>query len=195
MRSGASLIDSWTVGYAALLGIYFVYHERFLVPLLPALYLHAACAVAAALEAARRRAGAPRTLGHAAAAIAVALALGVNVVQWPSAQLTASDGARPWELAYRVAEQIRRNTDPDAVLLAEDAPIFSVLTDRRVYNYRKLPVAALLDRYDPDFVIVNQVSKTGQRFLEVLQDDPRHRWVRDRHLGVGLLWVYRAEPR
>jgi hypothetical protein len=59
-----------------------------------------------------------------------------------------------WDNTRAIAAWIAENTPEDAVILAYDAPVLSVLSGRRTYTYRYARAPGLLDRYAPDRVVL-----------------------------------------
>ena len=60
----------------------------------------------------------------------------------------------------QVADWIADHTPEDAVVLADSAPIYELLTGRRVYRYRFSKSPDLLDHYQPDFVVLDARPKS-----------------------------------
>ncbi len=148
LRRGPRLLDWWAAAYAGVLIFYFTHHPRLALPLLPVAYacaLEAAAALGPRLRALRRAPAAPVTV------LAGSFAL-VNVLCWP----TAPDPDREWAAAYQVAERVRRTLPRDALLMADNGPVFAVLTQRRTLSFRHARDGQnLLDRYDPELLILN----------------------------------------
>ena len=148
LRRGPRLLDWWSSAYAGVLILYFTHHPRLALPLLPVAY-------ACALEAAHALGPRLRALRRAPAAPAVALAIGfavVNALGWPA----APDPDVEWAAAHQVAERVRRALPRDALLMADNGPVFAVLTQRRTLSFRHARDGRnLLDEFDPDLLILN----------------------------------------
>jgi hypothetical protein len=203
-RRAPSLADAFGAGYAALLLAYFVHDERLVAPLAPLLYLHLLGGAAWLGKLALRRA--PRVPARElAAALAGAALLVSNAVRLPAAldarraplrtDLGAERtlGAR-WNDVRRVAEWIRGNTPPDAVLLAHDAPLYALLAQRRVYTHRFAPGPRLLREYAPDFVVFDRRTRDGQRFAAFVAGRAARRWSVPSDQFEGGIPVFALEP-
>jgi 4-amino-4-deoxy-L-arabinose transferase-like glycosyltransferase len=190
-RSRTSLLFWFSAGYAALLLVYFTHHPRLLLPLLPAAYLYAlegGAALAAALQS--RLAGARALRPPLPAAALAAALLAVNLGQWPgrSAELETE-----WQSLFEVAGLVKRNLPPDAVLVADAAPIFAVLTDRRVYSFRHPRFGNALDRYEPDALILHFDHPSTEDAKAMVFGATKKRWVPSRRLTRKHIQGY--EPR
>jgi 4-amino-4-deoxy-L-arabinose transferase-like glycosyltransferase len=115
------------------------------------------------------------------AALALGL-LGLNVARLPSTLHPGRWGAGEervatiWADQERVAAWLRRETPREAVVLARPAPILALLSERRVYSYRFAPLARLLERHRPGYVVVEPAA--GRKPLEALLEPlARERWV------------------
>jgi hypothetical protein len=75
-----------------------------------------------------------------------------------------------------VAEWIRENTPPGAVILAHDAPLYALLTERRTYTHRFAPGPRLLRRYAPDYVVFDRRTREGRRFAAFVAGRATRRW-------------------
>jgi hypothetical protein len=190
-RARASLLLWFSAGYAALLLLYFTSHPRLALPLLPAVYLALLEGAAALARSLASRAGwrAPAADPLAAGALAAAL-LAVNLAQWPR---RSPELAAEWQSLFAVAELVKRNLPPDAVLVADAAPIFAVLTDRRVYSFRHPRFGNALDRYEPDALILHFDHPSTEDAKAMVFGATKKRWVASRRLSHKHIQGY--EPR
>jgi hypothetical protein len=126
----------------------------------------------------------------------VALLLAANLAHWPPERPVRTRvvrGARvevPWDAERRVARQIRAHTPPEAVILADDAPVLSVLSARRVYTYRHPRRGNLIALYHPDLVLLDVSRYSAEAFEEELEFRSGRRWKRSPRLSRGRIWVY-----
>jgi hypothetical protein len=204
LRRDPSLGEWFLPAYAALLLAYFVLEPRLLVPIVPLLYVHLLGAVAA--------------LGDGVARLAPGLPVRGGLVLLASLALLAGNGARlprsldarsrtvvtelgerrtlgaRWSDVERVAEWILANTPADAVLLCHEAPVYALLTGRRVYSHRFEPGEALLRRIAPDFVVFDRRTRKGLRFAKLVAARAVRRWTVPSAQFEGGIAVY-ALPR
>jgi hypothetical protein len=179
-RSRGSLLFWFSAGYAALLLVYFTNHPRLLLPLLPAVYRYALEGGAGLASALRERLPRARALPPPlpAAALAAAL-LAVNLAQWPG---RSAELEEEWKSVFEVAELVKRHLPPDAVLVADAAPIFAVLTDRRVYSFRHPRFGNALDRYEPDALILHFDHPSTEDAKAMVFGATKKRWLPSRRL-------------
>jgi len=148
LRRGPRLLDFWGAAYAGVLLFYFTHHPRLALPLLPLVYV---CALEAAAALGRRLRGRRLAPASPVAALACAAAL-ANALAWPE----APDPDAEWGAATRVAERIRRALPREALLMADNGPVFAVLTRRRTLSFRHARGDRnLLDHYDPALLILH----------------------------------------
>jgi hypothetical protein len=110
---------------------------------------------------------------------------------WPDERRRAKIEAR-WEAELQVAERIRARTPPQTVLLANDAPVLSVLAERRAYTYRFGKRTDLMRRYRPDLILVDVEEFSVSQFEEELRRVSRRRWKPSDELSRGRIAVYEA---
>lgn len=187
LRRGASLPEWFLLGYLGLLVAYFVHEPRLVAPIVPLVYAHLLGGVAQlgdllARVVPRRH---PRTLLVACASL---LLLAANAAQLapaldPRGKTLITDmgeektlGAR-WNDVERVAEWIRSNTPPDAVVLCHEAPVYALLTGRRVYTHRFTPGPGLLREIAPDFVVFDRRTRGGLRLAKLVAARATRRWI------------------
>jgi 4-amino-4-deoxy-L-arabinose transferase-like glycosyltransferase len=201
-RAGPSLLEWWTLSYAGLLLIYFTFNTRLVLPLLPFAFLYPVLGLGGLVRwAARRRPAGSDRRSRVAVAVLLVLLLAGNLARHseiPHPRTRVSGGVRepgPWESGYLLAERIRAATPEDAVFLADAAPVFSVLTGRRFYSFRHQPGRQLLDRYDPDYVVLYRYAAASHEFLTVLESDPHRSWVLSERLSTASRGVFRAVAR
>jgi len=190
-RLRSSLLAWFAGGYAALLLVYFTSHPRLILPLVPPVYLallEGGSALAAGLRA--RLAGRDPLPPDLASALLAAALLGVNAWQWPG---RSPELEGEWRVVFEAAELVKRHLPPDAVLVADAAPIFAVLTDRRVYTFRHPRFGNVLDRYEPDALILHFDHPSTESAREMVFGATRKRWVPSRRLTRGHIQGY--EPR
>jgi 4-amino-4-deoxy-L-arabinose transferase-like glycosyltransferase len=179
LRRERGVLAWLAASYSGLLLVYFTYAPRLLLPLLPLLYLYALLGFRTlARRLPRLRPPIPNAL---VAALALGL-LGLNVARLPSTLHPERWGAGEervatiWADQERVAAWLRAETPRDAVVLARPAPILALLSERRVYSYRFAPLARLLERHRPGYVVVEPAA--GRKPLEALLEPlARERWV------------------
>jgi hypothetical protein len=187
-----SLLEWFAGCYAALLlgsGV----HDRLGLPLVHpvALYLLVGARGIAGWLGRRGLPGAELVPGLLVAALAA-----LQLAQWPPdppTRVQVVNGVRverSWDLERRLARRIRERTPPDAVILADDAPVFSLLTGRRVYTFRHPRLGNLMERYDPDLVVVDASRYSIPRFEEELARRSQRRWQVSERLSRGRLRVY-----
>lgn len=148
VRRGPRALDVWGAAYLAVLALYFAHHPRFWLPVLPWAY---ACALETASAIAARVLARPRAGALGVGALACVFGL-VNAVAWPD----PPDPKREWGPAYTVANRVRRAFPRDALLMADNGPVFAVMTQRRTLSFRHARDGRnLLDAYEPDLLILN----------------------------------------
>jgi len=160
-RTGPTLLDGFAVAYALLLLGYFFFEVRFVVPLLPSLYLYFLQGARSTWQWLARALG-WRDSGHAAVgAIAVALVM-ANTIQARAAlhpeeeRWGAGTAGEHWEDQRLIASGIEHHTAPGARILADEAPVLALLSERTVYTYRYRRGADLLVRLPIDYVVLPQ---------------------------------------
>lgn len=145
-----SMLDWYAMGSVAVLLTMYFYDDRFVLPVLPLLIsalLHACWRVGRALS--------PSPNGRAVY-VAVASLLLVFVGASGMSEARAEPANR---LANRAADEqlaawLLENTASDAHVLADRAPIVSVLGERRVYAWRHLPGGAEAEWPDVDWAVL-----------------------------------------
>lgn len=162
-RAGPTLLDGFAVCYLLLLLSYFTFDSRLLLPLLPSFYLYllqGASRVWLALSGVLGR----RESRHAALAASLAALAVANAVQaWGALhpeedRLGSVRQGERWEEQRAIARWLAEVTPVGAVVLADEAPVLSLLSGRTVYTYRYRRSAGLLDRYPVDFVLLPRWS-------------------------------------
>ncbi|MHC4845010.1 MAG: hypothetical protein ACYTCU_02500 [Planctomycetota bacterium] len=145
-----SMLDWYAMGSVAVLLTMYFYDDRFVMPVLPLL-------ISALLHACWRlgRALSPSPNGRAVY-VAVASLLLVFVAATGMAEARAEPANR---LANRVADEqlaewLAANTKPAALVLADRAPIVSVLSGRTVYAWRHLPGGAAAKWPEVDWAVL-----------------------------------------
>ena len=158
-RAGPGLLDGFAATYALLLLAYFTFDLRLLLPLLPSLYLYSLEGARSAWRFAAHALG--RRDSGTAALVALAVVLAVaNATQSPAAlhpeeeRLGSATSGQGWEDQRRIALWLAHNTAPGAGILADQAPVLALLSERPVYSYRFRRGAGLLDRLPIDFVVL-----------------------------------------
>lgn len=144
-----SPLDWYMMSAGAFLFMYFIYVDRFLLPLLPMI-------ISALLYSARklgewgaRQTGDPRTAGLAVlvmiALLAVPSLIGMKqALRYPVGRATMD------YTDEQTAAWLRENTPPDAAILSDRQAIVSMLSGRLVWGYRNLfgPGLAGVPRFD-----------------------------------------------
>jgi 4-amino-4-deoxy-L-arabinose transferase-like glycosyltransferase len=147
-RRSLRALDVFSGAYLAVLALYFAQQPRFWLPLLPWCY---ACAFAALEAIAARALPAARGSRALPGLLAATFAL-VNLAAWPA----APDPKRDWGSAYAVANRVRGAFPRNALLMADNGPVFAVMTERRTLSFRHARDGRnLLDAYEPDLLILN----------------------------------------
>jgi len=162
-RSGPTLLDGFAVCYLLLLLSYFTFDSRLLLPLLPSFYLYL-------LQGASRvwralvgvfgwRESRPAALAAGLAALAVANGAQAWAALHPEEDRVGSirQGER-WEEQRALGRWLAEVTPAGAAVLADEAPVLSLLSGRTVYTYRYRRSERLLDRYPVDFVLLPRWS-------------------------------------
>jgi len=187
VRRGSIFYEWLAVVYAAVLLSYFVYASRLLTPLIPLVYLYLLLVADAAGRWLGRRFRRPpigpigpigrngrnARIGTLLAGLVFASLLPGNLANFRKHMSTRSD---PVPTYRQLADWIRANTAEDAVLLCNQAPTISVLSNRTAYTFRFPRSFDLIETYDPDYVIldgpaesrlIQQATERMQRRLTV----------------------------
>lgn len=193
-----SLLEWFAGAYAALLLLWGAY-IRLGLPLVHLFYLYLLLGVGDLAARLWRGRGRPELAGGLVAAGLAALNLAswreAGPPLWPEDLRSAKIEAR-WGVELEVAELIRAHTPPRAVILADNAPVLSLLTGRRVYTYRFGRRGNLMPRYRPDLIVVDVEEFSAPAFEEELRRSSRRRFKRSEELSRGRLAVYEARiPR
>jgi hypothetical protein len=192
-QRGISSLDVFFVLYLLLLATYFTYAPRLLTPLLPLFYFYMLTATGW-LDPWLSRFGRPALLRSVRAVPALGL-LCVNLLLLPhslDARFWRDLDARTQDLA-RVATWLREETSPDAVVLCGNAPILSVLAERRAFTHRFQPGPALLEEVQPGFVIFDWRESPG-RFHQLVARNARRRvMIPSERFSQGIP-IYEMDP-
>ena len=148
VRWNVSLLDGVAVWYTLLLLVYFSYHPRLVLPLVPCIYFYLMTAVMTVtrLFAARSQ---YTKLVPVVSGLTIALLLCLNLSMLPNRGLKQSELR-----TYELARWLRNNTPEDAVILCSQAPTLSILSGRRAYTYRFPRQRDLISKYNVDYVVV-----------------------------------------
>ena len=162
-----SLLAGHAVAYGALLLLYFAYDRRLLLPFIPVVY---ACVLAGALEGGRALGRCSDTSKHPVSCLLPALvAVGLlarNLVGLPGALDAREFGTggttlgRLWQADRTLATWLRLNTPREAVILAGNAPVLSLLAERRVYTTRFQRSLDIAERHLVDFAVFEGNGRT-----------------------------------
>lgn len=166
VKSSFGVPERFALLYSLLVLTYFAYDTRLVLPLVPFLYrwiLETIRWIGLRLLSSVGRAS-QRVLLHGAVTGALLLP---NVLTLPSivqheermVETPAQGGV--WNELTDVADWIRENTPRDAVLLCNQAPVLSLLTDRRAFTYRFLRAPDPLSRYGVDYVVFDADPPPG----------------------------------
>jgi len=158
VRRSFSLLEWHTVSYLLLMLTYFTQDLRLLIPLLPALYAYVLTGAWETAEWVAERLGFKRWVAALPVLVAAALLI-QNLAALPRGLDAASLGSdrislgQQWESHRRVAAWLRENTPADARILAGNAPVLSLLSERRVYTFRFMRRPGITHRYAIDYVV------------------------------------------
>ena len=200
VRRAPSLPEWFLLAYVALVLAYFVHEPRLVVPIVPLVYVHLLGAAAALGDLGSRLAARP-AVRDGFVLLASLVLLAANASRLPSGldqrqRLLITDmgeertfGAR-WNDVERLAQWIGANTPPDAVLLCHEAPVYALLTGRRVYSHRFAPGPGLLREVDPDFVVFDRRTREGLRLAKLVAARATRRWIVPSDQFEGGIAVY-----
>ncbi len=144
-------VDGFFLAYVALLLTYFTYAKRLLLPVLPCLFSYLLLAVSP-----RERTAASRftPLLRAAPYALGAVVLVANLGNWTGGQQTAVEERHRTQRFDAIAQWVKSHTAAEDTILYRQAPILSFLTDRRCYSSRFESLVPLIDKYQPNYVIL-----------------------------------------
>ena len=150
--------------------------RRFLLPVLPLLlviFISGAFSLSQALWKKK-----PRIIGTALIALSALTALWGNLAVIPTqvqntmAYLRGDEFAgypEPWVTFFQATNWIKENTNPEAVVVSRKPTLFYLRAERQSFMYPFTPepesLNAAINRYKADYILVDQVSGTTQRYL------------------------------
>lgn len=147
--SRRSLLDWYMASAGAFLFIYFIYVDRFLLPLLPMIVSSLIYSARKLGEWGARQTGDPRLAGGAVllmiALLAVPSLMGMErALRYPAGRAVLDHADQ------QTSAWLREHTPPDAVILSDRQAIVSLLSGRLVWGYRNLfgPGLAGVPRFD-----------------------------------------------
>jgi 4-amino-4-deoxy-L-arabinose transferase-like glycosyltransferase len=209
LRRGPTLFEWFAVAYSALLLAYYEFDPRLAAPLTPLPHLYALGALTAAVAYIQARAR-PQVLRRALGVVPVlvfAALLGVNLARLPryldpvspsEGSVTQGDSVSKswtpvvaWANFESVGTWLREHTEPDAVLLCNQAPILSYLSGRTAYTYRFVRKPDLIGRTGAEIVVLD--GPMPQRVLEETRARALRSWTLQ-PTGVRVVAVWAAPP-
>jgi 4-amino-4-deoxy-L-arabinose transferase-like glycosyltransferase len=168
--------------------------KRFLVPLLPMIFLYALEPIWLALQ--RLTGGAGRRIGGMALAAVALVSVAVNAQQIvPIVRAERSDPYLAVPIAQFIAALawVRDNTAPDAVLITDRAPMAHVYADRVAHSEPWVAdqerVLAFMRRQGATHVIANGLGLGPRYLLPVVRHHPQH--FREIHrMGENVIYAF-----
>jgi len=144
-----SPLDWYMASAGAFLFMYFIYVDRFLLPLLPMIISSLIYSARKLGEWGARQTGDPRAAGLAVLVMVAALAVPSLMAMKQSLRYPAGRATLD-HTDQQTAAWLRENTPPDAAILSDRQAIVSMLSGRLVWGYRNLfgPGLAGLPRFD-----------------------------------------------
>lgn len=131
---GWSIFEWLTFSYTCIIILYTYYDSRLVFVLLPFFYYYYFITMSFVISLCENRYKINQ-ICKAAFALSFALVLSLNVVSMTKYLSKDLGRDQNWAPLYTAAQWIKTNTQKDAIILHEYAPIFAVIADRSVYTY------------------------------------------------------------
>jgi len=188
-----SIMEWFTVVYFVIFLTYFTYDIRLIIPVLPLIYLYLFVAVSQLCAWISKRFNIAEVTSIAGKAIFI-LFIAVNIAHFSGGPRPSEQYEDLWQQdIYEIAGWVKNNTPADAVLLCRDAPIISLLTERRAYTYRfpRTRNRGLLFKYNPDYVILEYLAGQRPQAERFLASHSSGHWIVPNHRQGHKIAVYK----